>query len=349
MELRGASIQREEGSRVGAELMEEEEEQEEEVRFGRTQKRKRFVKHISVPFSFPQETRTPKMFPRNVTRLDVVNTLREYKATFWNLNYWDNVSTLGGEVDQPQKTFPKALLSAGILTCLAYVISLMSTTGSLELNQERWDDGFLAEAAGMIAGEWLKIWIEIGVVVSAIGVFEAQLSTGSFQLLGMAETGFLPRCFLWRSKWFDTPWVGILVSTLITYGVSFMGFTNIISVANFLYGLGMLLEFSSFIWLRWKYPLLKRPFQVPMGMIGSIVMCLVSTGILIYAMAIVNEVVYVVSASMTLVGVVGYFFMSFCKSKRWLEFNNVEDEDEQIGKASLLPQSRPNHTNLRNW
>ncbi|XP_043725570.1 probable polyamine transporter At3g13620 [Telopea speciosissima] len=291
-----------------------------------------------MPFLVMATASIPKIKPHRWMNLGQPGMKRDwnlyFNTLFWNLNYWDNVSTLAGEVEQPQKTFPKALLSAGILTCLAYVISLMSTTGSLELNQERWDDGFLAEAAGMIAGEWLKIWIEIGVVVSAIGVFEAQLSTSSFQLLGMAETGFLPRCFLWRSKWFDTPWVGILVSTLMTYGVSFMGFTNIISVANFLYGLGMLLEFSSFIWLRWKYPLLKRPFQVPMGIIGSIVMCLVSTGILIYVMAIVNEVVYVVSASLTLVGVVGYFFMSFCKSKRWLEFNNVEDEDERREQGS---------------
>ncbi|XP_043725572.1 probable polyamine transporter At3g13620 [Telopea speciosissima] len=292
-----------------------------------------------MPFLVMAVASIPKIKPHRWISLGQPGMKRDwnvyFNTLFWNLNYWDNVSIIAGEVVQPQKTFPKALLSAGILTCLAYVISLMSTIGSLESNQESWDNGFLAEAAGLIVGKWLKIWIEIGVVVSAIGVFEAQLSTSSFQLLGMADTGFLPRCFQLRSKWFDTPWVGILVSSLMTYAVSFLGFTNIISVANFLYGLGMLLEFSSFIWLRWKHPLLMRPFKVPMGLIGSVVMCLVPTGILIYVMAIVSEVVYLVCASLTLAGIVGYFLMSFCKSKRWLEFNKIEDEThEQIESTS---------------
>ena len=37
-----------------------------------------------------------------------INTL------FWNLNFWDNASTLAGEVEQPQKMYPRALFSAGI-------------------------------------------------------------------------------------------------------------------------------------------------------------------------------------------------------------------------------------------
>ena len=28
---------------------------------------------------------------------------------FWNLNYWDSVSTLAGEVANPSRTFPRAL------------------------------------------------------------------------------------------------------------------------------------------------------------------------------------------------------------------------------------------------
>ncbi|XP_043700477.1 probable polyamine transporter At3g13620 [Telopea speciosissima] len=274
----------------------------------------------------------PKIHPRRWISLGQPGVKRDwnlfFNTLFWNLNYWDNASTLVGEVDQPQKTFPKALLCAGILTCLAYVISLMSTIGSLELNQEQWDAGFLAEAANMIVGKWLKIWIEIGAVVSAIGVFEAQLSSSSFQILGMANTGFLPRSFGLRSKWFSTPWVGILVSSLTTYAVSFMGFTDIISLANFLYGLGMLLEFSSFFWLRLKHPLLNRPFKVPMGLTGTVVMCLIPSGLLIYVMAIVNQLVYAVSASLTIAGVAGYFFMRFCRSKGWFEFNKVEVEVE---------------------
>ncbi|MBA0795801.1 hypothetical protein Gohar_006636, partial [Gossypium harknessii] len=251
-----------------------------------------------------------------------------FNTLFWNLNFWDNASTLAGEVEQPQKTFPKALFSAGLLTCLAYLVPLLAATGATPLNQQAWVEGYFADVAQIIAGKWLKVFLEIGAVLSIIGLYEAQLSSCVYQLLGMAELGFLPQCFSVRSKWFNTPWVGILVSTSITIGVSFMNFTTLISSVNFLYSLGMLLEFASFLWLRRKLPTMKRPFKVPMKLPGLVVMCLIPSGFLVYIMSVATGTVFSVSCLVTLVTVVWYFVMKFCKSKRP---TNVEDEDlEQV-------------------
>jgi amino acid transporter len=140
----------------------------------------------------------------------------------------------------------------------------------------------------------------------------------------MADLGFVPNFFAIRSKRFNTPWVGILLSTLITIGVSYMTFTDIISSANFLYSLGMLLEFASFIWLRKKLPGLKRPYRIPMRLPGLIVMCLVPSAFLVLIMAIATKTVYLVSGLMT-VGAIGfYFFMNFCKTKQWFKFSSGE-------------------------
>ena len=51
------------------------------------------------------------------------------------------------------------------------------------------------------------------VQVSQIGQFEAEMSSDSFQLLGMAERGFLPACLARRSR-FQTPTVAILLSSV---------------------------------------------------------------------------------------------------------------------------------------
>lgn len=252
-----------------------------------------------------------------------------FNTLFWNLNFWDNASTLAGEVEQPQKTFPKALFSAGLLTCLAYLVPLLAATGATPLNQQAWVEGYFADVAQIIAGKWLKVFLEIGAVLSIIGLYEAQLSSCVYQLLGMAELGFLPQCFSVRSKWFNTPWVGILVSTSITIGVSFINFTTLISSVNFLYSLGMLLEFASFLWLRRKLPTMKRPFKVPMKLPGLVVMCLIPSGFLVYIISVATGTVFSVSCLVTLVTVVWYFVMRFCKSKRP---TNVEDEGlEQVG------------------
>lgn len=251
-----------------------------------------------------------------------------FNTLFWNLNFWDSASTLAGEVEEPQKTFPRALLSAGLLTCLAYIIPLLAATGAIPLDQENWSNGYFADVAEIIAGKWLKYWMEIGAVLSNVGLFEAQLSSAAYQILGMADLGFLPGIFGERSRWFNTPWLGILMSTVISLAMSYLSFTDIISTVNFLYSLGMLLELASYLRLRSKYPTLKRPFEVPMRLPGLVVMCLVPSVLLLYVILIASKIVYVVSALLTALGILLYYFMNLCKSKNWFHFRNVGERLE---------------------
>jgi amino acid transporter len=55
---------------------------------------------------------------------------------FWNLNYWDSISTLAREVNNPGKTLPKALLYDVVLVVLGYFLPLLVGTGVVEVNRE---------------------------------------------------------------------------------------------------------------------------------------------------------------------------------------------------------------------
>ncbi|MQL83314.1 hypothetical protein Taro_015807 [Colocasia esculenta] len=187
----------------------------------------------------------------------------------------------------------------------------------------------------MIVGKWLKIWVEAGAIISTVGLFEAQLSTSSFQLLGMADLGLLPRVFSSRAWWFRTPWLAIVVSTALSLSISFTSFANIITSANFLYSLGMLLEFASFLWLRWRRPGIKRPFRVPLSLPGLVCMCLVPTGILVFVMLVGTWQVYAISAGLTALGIALYHAMKFCKDRGWFEFTTaVESEEEKDNRSA---------------
>ncbi|XP_072990002.1 probable polyamine transporter At3g13620 [Typha latifolia] len=286
-----------------------------------------------APFGIMAAAAAPKL---RVSRWGVVAKEKDWRlffnTLFWNLNFWDSASTMAGEVVRPETTFPRALVVAVAMTALGYLVPLAAAIGAIDAPPEAWGSGYFADAAGIIAGRWLKYWIEVGAVLSAIGLYEAQLSSCSFQLLGMADLGLLPRFFASRAKWFDTPWVGILVSSLITFSLSFMSFNDIISSANFLYSLGMLLEFAAFLWLRRKRPDLKRPYRVPLRLPGLVAMCFVPSAFLIFVMAIASWKVFVISAGFTLLGVGVYFLMGFCKSRGCLEFSNadhMEGEDKR--------------------
>lgn len=284
------------------------------------------------PFILISVIAIPKIQPYRWTSLGQKGVKKDwnlfFNTLFWNLNFWDNVSTLAGEVDKPQKNFPIGLTVAVLFTCLAYLVPLIAVTGAISVDQNLWETGFHADAAEIIAGKWLKVWVEIGAVLSTIGLFEAQLSSSAYQVLGMADIGFLPKFFSIRSKKFNTPFVGILVSTIIALAISYMNFTVIISSTNFLYSLGMLLEFASFVWLRRKMPSLMRPYRVPMGLPGLIIMCLIPSAFLIFVMAIATKTVFLVSGIMTLAGIGWFFFMRYCKSNKLFKFNNDEEVNE---------------------
>jgi amino acid transporter len=289
-----------------------------------------------LPFVIMSLIALPKIDPSRWLSLGEEGVKKDwtlfFNTIFWNLNFWDNASTLAGEVEEPRKTFPKALFFAGLLTCLSYIIPLLATTGAMPLDQKVWIDGYFANVAYLIAGNWLKYWMEIGAVLALIGLFEAQLSSAAYQLLGMSDLGFIPKIFGERSK-FNTPWLAILISTIIAIAMTSLSFTEIISTVNFLYSLGMLLEFASFLKLRKKFPTMKRPFRVPLGFFGLILMCFVPSVLLVYVMMVATKIVFVASGLLTLLGIVLYYFMNLCKTKRWIEFNGVGDkldEDEDI-------------------
>lgn len=271
----------------------------------------------------------PKIDPSNWALLGQKGRKKEwplfFNTLFWNLNCWDNVSTLVVEgVRTPSKTLPKAFLSTGLITCFAYLIPLLAATGAMSLDLDDWVDGYYTVVAQKIVGKKFKKYVRIGAFLSGIGVFQSQLSSCSYQLLGMTELGLLPTIFGARSKWFNTPWVGILISTVISILVSYLNFRHVTSIVNVFYSLGMLFEFAAFISLRRNFPDVDRPFKVPITKLRSLIaMCSTPFLFLLYVVCVGHKIVYLVVALLTLLGILWYFCMRIFQAKMWLDFNHV--------------------------
>lgn len=196
---------------------------------------------------------------------------------FWNLNYWDSISTLASEVDNPGRTFPRALAVAMVLTVGMYISVLGVAVGTAPEGQS-WENSELADAGAWVAGEWLKIWIVISVSISCIGLYLAEVSTDIFMLEGMAGMGMLPKFFHRKNK-FGTPVVGLAIqTTLVVFFINVLGdMETIIAWEMVSYCVAQVLEFGAFIKLRQKYPNVKRPFKSPGGTKASMLLLLPAT------------------------------------------------------------------------
>ncbi|RDX63550.1 putative polyamine transporter, partial [Mucuna pruriens] len=243
---------------------------------------------------------------------------------FWNLNYWDSISTLAGEVENPKKTLPRALFYAVILVVLGYFFPLLIGTGAVPVNRELWTDGYFSDIALIIGGVWLRWWLQAAAAMSNMGMFVAEMSSDSFQLLGMAERGMLPEFFSKRSR-HGTPLIGILFSACGVIILSWLSFQEIVAAENFLYCFGMILEFISFILLRIKHPDASRPYKVPGGTAGAILMCIPPTVLICVVLYFSTLKVMVVSFIAMAVGLVMQPCLKFIEKKRWMKFSRSSE------------------------
>ena len=297
-----------------------------------------------LPFLVFTVLAIPKIEVRRWLVMDLTDTnWRGYLNTlFWNLNYWDSVSTLAGEVDKPSKTLPKALLWAVVLVIFSYMVPLLGGTGAIELDRSKWEDGYLADIAFAIGGAGLKWWIEIAAALSNMGLFEAEMSSDSFQLLGMGETGMLPQVFAYRSK-YGTPLLGILCSAAGVMLMSWMTFEEIVELLNFLYCLGMLLEFAAFIWLRMKQPRLLRPFRIPLNTLGVSSMLLPAAVFLSIIIGVASLKTLLLSGMLSVLGFMVYPGLEVAKQRRWFKFRVLSKSPTFPIEDIAVSQPRPAH------
>jgi amino acid transporter len=200
----------------------------------------------------------------------------------WNYMGYDNAANVSGEVQNPQRTYPLAILLTMVLVALDYVtpVTAMSRSG---IGPQQWTTGSWATLGGIIGGPWLRIAIVIGGMVSSFGQFNALLMSYSRLPLAMANDGLLPRIFSRVSPRTGAPWVAI-ISCAILYGACLgLGFDRLVTLDILLWGASLVLEFLALVLLRVQEPQLPRLFRIPGGVVGTALLGLPPAGLLILA------------------------------------------------------------------
>ena len=139
---------------------------------------------------------------------------------FWNLNSFDAAGTLVAELDNT-RLFLRAMMLGVALVIGCYFFPLLIAIGASDSEQTDWTNGYLAAINTEVVGPWLGAWTVLAAGISNIAMFQAELSSDAFQLMGMADRGHLPKIFSKRSR-HGTPTYGIILGTaiIICMGVS---------------------------------------------------------------------------------------------------------------------------------
>lgn len=264
-------------------------------------------------------------------RVDILGGLL---IAMWNYMGWDNSTTIAGEVETPRRTYPLAMAISVSLVALTYVIPIgaVAMTG---LDPNRWSTGGWPDVARAIlpanmGREGLALALTIAGVVGAVGAFNALMMAYSRLPAVMAEDGFLPAVLAKRTRRTYAPWVAILVGAgawALCLGLSF---SKLVMLDVLLTGLSILLEFAAFVALRIREPGLARPYRVPGGLTGAVILGIPPVALIVLAV-IRNQAEPVgpinalqLGGLIVLAGVGAYFWADRTKNRK-PELRSVHD------------------------
>ena len=202
----------------------------------------------------------------------------------WNYMGWDNASTVASEVENPQKTYPRVMMLALAAIVISYVVPVVAVW-STHIQPGFWSEGSWASIASLLGGPWLGMALVIGSMISTFGIVNSLTMSYSRLPVAMAEEGDLPQIFARKLK-NGTPWSSIAICGLAWTGVVFALGTDLdrlVLLDILLYGTSLVLEFVALVVLRLREPLLSRPFTVPGGLIGAILLGVGPTVMLVVA------------------------------------------------------------------
>jgi len=185
----------------------------------------------------------------------------------WLYSGYEQVSSVAGDVENPQRAYPRALALVIPLSIATYFLPPFAALAALG-NWQQWNDGYFSTAALLIGGPWLGNLMTIGAMVGNVALLNSTMLTATPMPFTLAEDGYLPPFLTRRHPRYGTPWIAILISAAIYASLALHSLGELISIYAWLRGATTVLTVLSVWKLRSKRPDLPRAFRIPGGSLG---------------------------------------------------------------------------------
>jgi len=205
-------------------------------------------------------------------------------TVMWNCLGWDNVTTYAEEVEKPVRSYIFSMFAAFVLVIVIYfLIILVSQQSGIDTGALK--EGAFPAVGVAVGGRWLGSLIALAGMASSFGIYAAVLLSVSRVPKVMADDGLLPKRLNRLHHRFQTPYVSIIVCSLVGSLMILWPFVDLLIIDVTVYGAGLSLEYISLIKLRMVSPDLHRPFKIPLGISGLCIMIVLPVTVYFVALA----------------------------------------------------------------
>ncbi len=188
-------------------------------------------------------------------------------ATLWAYDGWINVSFVAGEMKNPAKELPRAIITGLAIVMAAYLAINLALFHMLPASEiALLGNRAAGTVAGLLFGEMGGKLISIGILISIFGALNGYILTGARVPFAMAQNGLLPGAQLLgkvHSK-SGTPANALLLVVILAAVLMTLGDPDrLTDMAMFIIWAFYILAFAAVFILRKRNPKAKRSYSVP--------------------------------------------------------------------------------------
>jgi APA family basic amino acid/polyamine antiporter len=183
-------------------------------------------------------------------------------AVFWAYDGWVYITWVAGEVKEPRKNVPLAMVLGVLAVGVIYISMNLTYMYALPLKQIAAYETIAHAAAAALFSPRAAVWLSLMIAISCFSAAATCTLSGARVYLAMAQDGvFFKRMAAihpkWRTPAFSLIGQGIWAAVLTLSGRYDWLYTYVI--------FGMMLSYTltvvGMFWLRWKRPEAERPYR----------------------------------------------------------------------------------------
>ncbi len=141
-------------------------------------------------------------------------------SALWAYDGWADLSYIAGEVKDPRRTLPRALIGGALAVLTIYLLANVAYLSVLSIDEMRTSKLVAADVAERLLGAPGVIFVATTVMLSTFGALNGALMTTPRIFFAMADDGLLFRRIASVHPRFGTPYVAIALGA--TLGVIFV-------------------------------------------------------------------------------------------------------------------------------
>jgi amino acid transporter len=188
----------------------------------------------------------------------------------WMYSGYESMSTIAGEIENPQRLIPRALMLALPFVALMYLLptaASIAAFGQWELFSVDSGDGKVSfvDIGRALGGTALGHALLASVVLGNLALYLDYMASGARPLQALASDGLLPAALTRVNSRYQTPVLALLLIAMVNAVLVIGPFQSLVIIDVLLTVSAYTLIFLAAVRLRYVEPDLERPFKIPGG------------------------------------------------------------------------------------